>query len=130
MSQAMQKVEVLRAACCVAGADGKTTDAERRVLDKLAADVGVGFASLTAMIEQAETDQTFYKEQFRVLKSDPKQTMQLLFGVAVVDGELRRDEAAVLKRLADQLDVNGATFDKWLDEAVSYVKRKGQSGEA
>ena len=42
----MFKVELLRAACCVAGIDGEIDEAEFAVLKKLADDVGVGDASL------------------------------------------------------------------------------------
>ena len=37
MTDAMRQVDLLRAACCVAGADGETSDSERRVLQRLAA---------------------------------------------------------------------------------------------
>jgi len=40
----LRRVEVLRAACAVAGIDGAPSEAERKVIDKLAADVGVGRA--------------------------------------------------------------------------------------
>jgi tellurite resistance protein len=124
MSETMRRVEVLRAACCVAGVDGHTSPAEQRILNRLASEVGVGTASLSAMIEQAETDKAFYTEQFRVLKSDPKDTMQLLFRVAVVDAKLRKEEAAVLKRLAQRLGVPPERFDQWLKQAIAYLKTK------
>ena len=125
MSDAMKQVEVLRAACCVAGIDGDAGKEEMRLIQKLAGKAGVGSASLLAMIECAETDQKFYQDQFRVLKADPKQTMQILFKVAVVDGELTKEEAVVLKRLSLRLDVPPEHFDGWLRQAVSYVKKKG-----
>lgn len=123
----MRKVEVLRAACCVAGTDGETTQAERAILDRLADDVGVGEVSLQAMVERAETDESFEKEQFRVLKADPRLTMQTLFGVAVADAKLHGEELRVLKRLARQLGVSGEQFKQWYEEAVKEFRQKKAS---
>lgn len=122
--EGMKKVEILRAACCVAGIDGETTDDERRILEVLAADAGVGSASLNAMIARAESDQAFYKEQFRALKSDPQETMQLLFSVSLVDGRLGSREREVMWRLACRLDVTQEQFDKWVAQAANYLKKK------
>ena len=59
MSDAMRQVAILRAACCVAGADGHTSDAEQRVVKRLADEAGVGDASLEAMIERFPKDLEF-----------------------------------------------------------------------
>lgn len=124
MSKAMRQVELLRAACCVAGADGETTESERRALQKMADQAGVGGASLAAMIECAETDERFYESQFRVVSSRPRQALELLFKVAIVDGRLRRDEAVMLKRLARRLQVSSADFDAWLKQTIERVREK------
>lgn len=128
--EGMRKVELLRAACCVAGIDGHTSDAERRILQMLADQVGVGEASLNAMIERAETDDKFYREQFRVLKADPKETMQLLFTIAVADGGFGKDEHHVLERLAARLEVSKAQFDKWTEESIAYLDAKSKDSES
>lgn len=119
--EAMRKVEVLRAACCVAGIDGFTSLDERQILDRLAREIGVGEASLTAMIERAEKDKSFYQEQFDVLKAAPKETMQLLLQLAIVDGLIQNDEVAVLRGLGGKLNVNADQFDAWLQQAVDYL---------
>ncbi len=124
--EGMKKVEVLRAACCVAGIDGDVTTEERKIIDMLAADVGVGQASVDAMVERAKEDQGFYKEQFRVLKSDPKETLQLLFSLAISDGRLGNREKQVIWRLAKRLDVDQASFQQWAAQAEAYVKKKNQ----
>jgi uncharacterized tellurite resistance protein B-like protein len=124
MSDAMRQVDILRAACCVAGVDGHASDAEQRILKRLADEAGVGTASLSAMIERAETDKRFYAEQFRVLQFDPKETMQLLFRVALADGDLAKEEAVVLKRLSQRLELPPSQFDAWLKQAVSFLKKK------
>lgn len=108
----MQRVDVLRAACCVAGIDGAPTESERKVIDKLAADVGVGRASLEAMIARGATDPTFHEEQFRVLKADPQQSIAALLEVAMADGKLTDNETLVLKALSVKLGIPDDTFAK------------------
>lgn len=107
---AMTEVEVLRAACCIAGADGKVDDAELKMLQQLAEKAGVGRASLEAMISRAETEPEFYKQQFRVLKSEPEETIKLLFGVAARDGQLEKSEIEILKDFARKLGMESETF--------------------
>ena len=121
---AMIKVQVLRAACCVAGAAGRTEPAERRIVDVLAKEVGVGEASIEAMIQRAETEENYVNDQFRVLKADPKETMVLLFTVALADGSLEENEIAVLRRLSERLDVTPEDFEKFLSEAKTIEEKK------
>lgn len=112
----IQRLDILRAACCVAGIDGSANDAEAAVLKRLAREVGVGKASLNAMIERAETDETFHEEQFKVLEFEPKTTMATLLEVALADGELSDSEADVLRILAGRLHIDAAMFDQLLVE--------------
>ncbi len=113
----MQKVDVLRAACCVAGIDGQPKDAELSVINKLAGEVGVGRASLDAMIQRGATDPEFHQEQFRVLKADPQQSMAALLEVAMADGEISTNEASVLRALAGKLAVPENVFEQLLNSA-------------
>lgn len=122
--EAMRKVEVLRAACCVSGVDGTTSDSERRILDMLAKEVGVGQASLEAMISRAETEPNYFESQFRVLKSAPAETIQLLFSVALSDHELTTAEVEVLFRLSQRLGLGEAQFKNIRAQAVQYLKTK------
>ena len=124
MTDAMRKVDLLRAACCVAGADGEVSPDELRFVKRLADEAGVGAASLEAMIDRAQTDEAYHADQFRVLEFDAKETMQLLFRAAVVDGELRSNEAKVLQRLSRRLGVPAERFDSWLKQTVAYLKKK------
>ena len=107
---AMAKVEVLRAACCVAGADGTVDEKERKLIDNLAAKVGVGQASLDAMILRAETEPDFYQTQFRVLKSDAASTMGLMFEVAAQDRNIDPSELKILQRFATRLGMDEEGF--------------------
>ena len=112
----IQRLDILRAACCVAGIDGSANEAQAVVLKRLAREVGVGKASLNAMIERAETDNTFHEEQFKVLEFEPKTTMATLLEVALADGELSASEADVLRILARRLKIDSAMFEQLLSE--------------
>lgn len=112
----IQRLDILRAACCVAGIDGDANEAQAAVLNRLAREVGVGKASLGAMIERAETDKTFHEEQFKVLEFEPKTTMATLLEVALADGELSSSEADVLRILAGRLKIDSAMFEQLLDQ--------------
>ena len=119
----MVKVQVLRAACCVAGADGLNEPAERRIIDMLAKEVGVGEASIEAMLERAATEEDYVQDQFRVLKAEPKEAMRLLFSVALSDKQLEDKEVEVLRHLAQKLDVADEEFERLLAEAREIADR-------
>ena len=112
----IQRLDILRAACCVAGIDGDANEAQAAVLSRLAREVGVGKASLGAMIERAETDKTFHEEQFKVLEFEPKTTMATLLEVALADGELSDSEEDVLRILAGRLKIDLAMFEQLLNQ--------------
>ena len=118
----MQRVEILRAACCVAGIDGAPTQSERKVIDKLAADVGVGRASLEAMIARGASDPNFHEEQFLVLKASPQESIAALLEVAMADGKLTENETAVLKALSDKLGIGDEMFAQLIDRVLKMLK--------
>lgn len=113
----MVKVEVLRAACCIAGADGESTEQERELLNRLAKETGVGLASLEAMVSRACSDKNFCQEQFRVLRAEPQEAMAILLDVAMADGVVDDNEAAILKLFAEKLSVPADIFQALLDKA-------------
>ena len=116
-----QKVELLRAACCVAGANGKCTENEKKVLARLADTVGVGQASFDAMIGRAESDTNFAAEQFRYLKNDPQECMSVLLQTAMADGRIEPAELTVLKTLSANLEVPEDAFTQLVDRTRSNL---------
>lgn len=116
-----QKVALLRAACCVAGIDGEATEAELNVIGKMVKETGVGKASLQAMIDRSINDENFYKEQFRVLKSDPNESMTYLIQVAMADGKLTDSEIHVLQKLSQRLDVPEDQFEKLIAQVSKML---------
>ena len=115
---AMAKVEVLRAACCVAGADGNVDEGERKLIQQLADKVGGGKASLEAMILRAETEPDFYKSQFLVLKTDPSSTIKIMLEIATDDRELDANELKMLKHFAERLGLSEEGFKKVAERVV------------
>ncbi len=115
------EVELLRAACCIAGLDGDVCDEENSLLARLAEKIGVGPVSLAAMIERAETDPAFYEEQFQLVQKDPDEAMKILFAVAVADGVLLQTERVILHHFADKLGMPEERFEQLLRSAEKHA---------
>lgn len=120
--KSFEKLEILRAAVCIVGVDGKIDDQELQLVEKLAKEIGVGRASREAMIDRAIDDPDFHKQMFRVLKTETDQTMLTMFHAAMVDGELEDSEIEVLKHFAAKLDVSDETFEKLVGKAQAMTK--------
>ena len=117
----MQKVEVLRAACCVAGIEGNIQECELPLLQKIAKEVGVGKASLDAMMERAKNDANFHEEQFQILKSEPQKCMATVLEVAMCDGKVTDAETHVLKSLSQKLNVSDETFQQLMTKVSGLM---------
>jgi uncharacterized tellurite resistance protein B-like protein len=115
----LQRVEILRASCCIASADGETTTEERVQLKKLAHELGVGEASMQAMIDRAQRDPEFYKTQFGVLRAEPVKTIDVLMDSVLANGEIKDPEMKVLRSLADRLGVSESDFRERIGLAVA-----------
>ena len=116
-----QKVDVLRAACCVAGIDKNTNNQERTLIDKLAKDVGCGTASVEAMIARAQSDSEFHRQQFTVLKADPQETIRILVEVAMADGSISESESVVLREIAESLEIPADVFQQLIAKVSSKL---------
>ncbi len=118
----MAQVDIVRAACCLAAIDGRIGQRELGVIRRLAAKVGLGEASLSAILDRARTDTDFYQQQFNVLQADAKTTVKLLFAVAVVDGQLRQEERILLHHFAMKLGMTQEEFDRILTAAEMAIE--------
>ena len=125
----MGKVEVLRAACCMAAADNDITDKELAFVMKLAEDAGVGQASLKAMIDRATTEPDFYKEQFNYLISDPEESMKLMFRIAISDHDLDDNEIKMLTHFAKVLGMKPERFRQYMKAADKTIAKRETEGE-
>ena len=121
--KSFEKLELLRAAVCVVGADGEIEESESDLIDKLADAIGVGRASREAMLNRGKSDPNFCNEMFRVLKTDPKETMITLFQAAMVDGVLADSEIRVLKNFADKLGLEDAHFETLVQQARDLIEK-------
>lgn len=115
----MQKVEVLRAACCVAGIDKVVEDNELHLLAKMAKEVGVGKASLAAMVQRATSDPNFHQEQFRILKENPQECLAAVLEVALADGGVSEDETQILRSLSENLEVPSDVFEQLVTQIAN-----------
>jgi tellurite resistance protein len=122
----MTKVEVLRAACCVAAADRNMSDRELAQLKRIADHVGVGSVSLDAMIERANRDPDFYHEMFRILQTDADNTLKVLFAVACADHQITDEERMMLYHFAKTLEMSDERFNQLLAAADRRVAQKGR----
>jgi len=125
----MDQVEVIRAACCIAGLDAHIHDEERRLLEQLAHQVGVGRASLEAMIDRGRSDRTFYEKQFKLFRGDPEAAMKVLFTIAMADGELSTDERVILQHFAEAVGLSTEQYDQLLTAAEKQMQERGGGGD-
>jgi uncharacterized tellurite resistance protein B-like protein len=118
-----QRIDLLRAACCIANADGTASESEMVLVQKLIKEVGVGRASVDAMMARAKIDPTFCEDQFKILKSDPSESMLVLLQVAMADGKLTEEEIRVLQSLANNLEVPADVFDKLIAQVKDTLSQ-------
>ena len=119
-----QRIDLLRAACCVANADGDAGEPEMALVGKLIKEVGVGRASVQAMMDRAKIDPAFCEDQFKILKSDPADAMLFLLQVAMADGKLTEEEVRVLQALANNLEVPDEVFEKMIAQVKETLAQQ------
>lgn len=103
----MQKVDILRAAVCVAGLDGEISEDELVLLRKIKEVAGVGEASFKAMMDMAvEERTTHYQKQLDFLSADPEKVTRILLEIARADGDFDQNERVVLHHFAMKIGVS------------------------
>jgi tellurite resistance protein len=123
------QIEILRAACCVAGLDGHVCEKELPLLLRLAERLGVGRVSLQAMVRRAESDPNFFHEQFELLQRDPDRALKVVLLVAMADGMVSLEERVVLAHMAKRLGIDDARFDKLLRAAEKQLAQEGSDAQ-
>jgi len=108
----MHDVQVLRAACCIAAADGEVDEREMHFLQHLREKAGVGAKSFEAMIEMARSDPRFYEQQFDIILRDKEETIRTLFEVAAADGDVSANERTVLQYFAQKIGLPDDEYDR------------------
>jgi tellurite resistance protein len=120
----MHDVQVLRAACCIAGIDGEVCDKEQPLLQRLAEEAGVGAMSLTAMIEMSLKDPKFYEQQLKYSQKDPEKTIRTLFLVAAADGKFTSEERVMLHHFAMKVGMSDEQYDALVEEEKAKLKSR------
>ena len=116
----IQRVEILKAACCIAGADGEISRLEEESLKKMAEEIGVGAASLNAMMDLAVTDESFRDNQLRMVHKDPAAVFETLYRMARLDPDVPTPERDLLIRFGRKLGLE-------TDQMNEVIRRAHQS---
>jgi len=128
----MEDTELLKAALAVAVADGQLQRSEMGVVEGLAKRVGLGQVSFEAMIEAARTDESFADNIFIRSKEKARTTLELLVGLARIDGIISDEERRVIVRIASSLGITGDAFEQaylaGIKRADEIRRRKGAAG--
>ncbi len=105
-----EQVELIRAAIVLAVADGKVSSSEKGLLSSFAGRIGIGTASLEAMIERARTDTSMRDDMLHRTMSNPSLTLELLVATARLDGDITTKERDVLIHARERLDISMDDF--------------------
>ena len=128
----MEDLELLKAALVVAVADGEIRRSEMGVVQGLAERIGVGRASLEAMIEAAEQDDSIADNILIRSKERAHTAFELLVAQARIDSEISNEERSVLVRVASSLGITGNEFEAIYGAGIKRADniRKSRSGES
>ncbi len=116
----MENVELLRAAIAMAVADGKVSRSEMGVVEGLAQRAGVGAVTIEAMFDAAANDETFADNLLLQSKDRAIKAVELLVGLARIDGKVSSEERELIVRIAGSLNVVG---DEFRDAYEAGIKR-------
>ena len=108
----MDDLELLKAIMAVAAADGKLLRAEMGVMQGLAERIGVGTVSFEAMLDTARQDKSFADNILIQSKAKARSALELLVGLARIDGLISEEERAVIVRVAMTLGITGDDFER------------------
>jgi tellurite resistance protein len=108
----MEKLELLKAVLAVAAADGEISRAEKGVIEGLADRVGVGSASLEAMLTAARRgDSLAYDVVFKTPEHS-RTALELLVAEARIDGEISERERSLIVWIATKLGIKADAFER------------------
>ncbi len=112
-----QALEILKAACCIAGIDGEICDREHPLLKRMAHAAGVDTDWLNATLEQALNDPLFFERQFHLLKADPEETIRVLIEIATIDNHFSLPERIIVQHFAEKIGIERQRYEELLHEA-------------
>lgn len=105
-----EKLELLKAVLAVAAADGEIRRSELGLIEGLAARVGLGRASLEAMLKAAERGDSLAYDIVMQSKDSARTAVELLVAEARIDGEITERERSLVVWIANKLGIKGDEF--------------------
>ena len=125
----MDDLELLKAALAVAVADKELRRSERGLLEALARRAGLDPAALEQMIADAEGDESYADNIVMRSKAEARSALEMIVGLARIDGHISEEERRVLSRIAGALGIAGEEFEKaylaGVQRADDIRRRKG-----
>ncbi len=132
MPSIQEQVTMIRALITLAAADGKISSSERGLLSNFAKRIGIGKASLDAMIEKALADPSVRDELFDRTMSNPDLALEMLVATARLDGDITSKERDVLVHVREILDIPmdgfAQIYERGIKRADSLRDAKFSSG--
>lgn len=117
----MYDLQILRAACCIAGLDGEVCERERNFLERLRDKAGVGARSFEAMLDMAKSDPRFYEDQMDIIRRDHEEAIRTLFAVATIDGDFSEKEQKILRFFAGKVGLSDEMYDRIVAEETAKL---------
>ena len=114
----MEHVQLMRATIAMAVADGKVSRSEMGVVEGLAQRAGVGSAAIEAMFDAAANDEDFADNVLLMPKDRAIKAVELLVGVARIDGEISSEERDLVVRIAASVNVTGDEFRQAYEDGI------------
>ena len=118
MPPIVEQVELLKALIGLAAADGKIASSERGLLVRFAAKVGIGSASLEAMIERALADPSVRDDLFHRTMSNPQLALEMLVATARLDGNISDSERELLIHVRGLLNISMDDFAQIYERGI------------
>ncbi len=115
----MEHAELLRAAIAMAVADGKVSRSEMGVVEGLAQRAGVGAVTIEAMFDAAANDEAFADNLLLQPKDRAIKAVELLVGLARIDGEISSEERDLVVRIAASVHVTGDEFRQAYEAGIN-----------
>lgn len=123
----IEELELLKAALAVAVADGEIRRSEMGVVEGLAIRLGVGRASLEAMLEAAQRDESMADNILIRSKERARKALQMLVAQARIDGEISAAERSVIVRIATSLNLAGDEFQSIYEGGIARADKLRKS---
>ena len=123
----IEELELLKAALAVAVADGEIRRSEMGVVEGLAMRLGVGRASLEAMLEAAQKDDSTADNILIRSKERARRALELLVAQARIDGKISAEERSVIVRIATSLNLAGGEFQSIYEAGIARADRLRES---